>query len=140
MTTTRQPTAKATRKLIAFLPKLYAEGFTPVKEWHSGRLPDGNLKASWPEYDEAVERLVRAVVDDGWMDRNYHPEVAGEMVECASVIEAAIMPQLRARLTYLVRSERFGEGARSAMIRDGTVRRILERLSELEKDLKKSGS
>ncbi len=108
MTTTRQPTAKAIRKRIAFLPKLYAEEFTPVKEWHSGRLPDGNLKAPWPEYDKTVERFVRAVVDDGWMDRNYHPEIASEMVESDLSVEAATMPPLRALLTYFVRSERFG--------------------------------
>ena len=49
------------------------------------------------------------------------------------------MPHIRVLLTFVVGSERFEEGARSAMFSDGTVRWILERLSGLEQDLKKSG-
>lgn len=41
--------------LVSYLPKLYAEGFNPIKKWHGGNEnKDGSISFPWPEYDEVV--------------------------------------------------------------------------------------
>lgn len=53
----RAPTWQEIDELIAFLPLLYAEGFSPVRRWHGGTArPDGVITMPWPEYDERRSR------------------------------------------------------------------------------------
>ena len=56
MTGTGQTMSQEIRDLVAFLPELHQQGFTPVKRWHSCN-GDGTLCFPWPEYDELVEEI-----------------------------------------------------------------------------------
>mgnify|MGYP006315657893 CR=1 FL=1 len=47
-------------------------------------------------------------------------------------VRNATLDQIKTMLTYCVRGERFGEGHWAAMIEGGHVRRLLERLRELQ--------
>ena len=53
------------------------------------------------------------------------------MLEDEELVRAADLSQIRTMLTYCVRGERFGDGHWGAMIEQGHVRRLLERLKEI---------
>ncbi|MDE0407360.1 MAG: DUF6508 domain-containing protein [Alphaproteobacteria bacterium] len=132
MTRTPQPTAQDIRDLVAFLPKLYADGFTPIKSVHS-KDADGEIVAfPWPEYDQTVEDFLRVARRDCWIDRGYVPAEVAKLIESEEAIRQATLPQVRAMITYFVRGERFSDGHWGRMIEGGYVRRILERLAALE--------
>ena len=58
MTRTPQPTARDIENLLAFLPRLYAEGFTPIASWGGGeKEEDGAIVMPWPEYDGRRKRI-----------------------------------------------------------------------------------
>jgi len=129
---TRLPTAQEIEALVAYLPRLYAPGFVPVKQWHGGeRGPDGAIQMPWPEYDPLVEEFTRAAAAECWRDYGYHPEEAHRMFADEDFLKTAALPQVKTMLTYFVRGERFSDGHWGAMIESGQIRRLLERLAEL---------
>ena len=133
MTRTPQPTARDIENLLAFLPKLYAEGFTPIASWGGGeKMEDGAIVMPWPEYDDVVDEFMDCIRRDCWYDYGYVPEDAEKLIESEEAIKAATLPQIRAMLTYVLRGERFSDGWWGRMIEGGYVRRILERLAQLE--------
>lgn len=64
------------------------------------------------------------------MDFDYVPEEAGRMLEDRALVRQASLDQVRAMLTYCVRGQRFCDGQWCAMIEQGHVRRLPERLAE----------
>ena len=132
MTRTPQPTARDIENLLAFLPKLHVEGFTPIKSVHS-KDEDGEIVA-FPsaEYDEVVKEFMDQIRRDCWYDYGYVPADVEKFIESEEAIKAATLPQIRAMLTYVLRGERFNDGWWGRMIEGGYVRRILERLGALE--------
>ena len=65
------------------------------------------------------------------MDFDYVPQEAGRMLEDPALVRRASIDEIKAMLTYCVRGERFSEGHWGAMIEQGHVRRLLERLVEI---------
>lgn len=129
---TRMPTLQEINKLVAFLPRLYEEGFTPIKRWGGGTTSkDGVFTMPWPEYDEIVEEFFRTASTECWIDYNYRPEEACRMLENDDVLKTADLAQIKTMLTYCVRWERFCDGHWDEMIKGGHVRRLLQRLAEL---------
>ncbi|MCU0521759.1 MAG: DUF6508 domain-containing protein [Anaerolineae bacterium] len=129
---TRAPTVQEIEELVAFLPRLYAEGFTPFKQWHGGT-PDakGIIHMPYPEYHELVDEFLRALSNECWRDYDYRPEVAGSMLADEAAVKAASLDEIKSMLTYFVRGERFSDGHWGALIEGGHVRRLLERLAKL---------
>jgi len=128
----RLPPRRAIDELIAFLPRLTADGFAPVREWGGGeKQADGAYVMPWPVYEEVVKELFEAAGKDCWMDFGYVPEEAGHMLEDRALVRHASLGQVKTMLTYCVRGERFCDGHWGAMIEQGHVRRLLERLAEL---------
>jgi len=57
----RLPPRREIDELIAFLPRLTADGFAPVREWGGGeKQADGAYVMPWPVYDEVVKELFEA--------------------------------------------------------------------------------
>jgi len=128
---TQFPTSQNIEELISFLPKLYAEGFTPIKRWGGGtENEDGSFSIPWPEYDEVVYDFFRVASKECWQDYGYHPEEAGQMLGDEDIVKAADLDQIKTMLTYCVRGERFCDGHWGVMIEGGYVRRLLQRLAE----------
>ena len=127
MTKTRRPTLRQIRELVAFLPQLYPEGFTPIKRWHTHN-KDGGLCFPWPEYDELVKKFFQAASGEWWCDHTYDPDKAGLMLENEGAIKTATLSHVKTMLTYCVRGERFCDGHWGRMITEGHIRRLLERL------------
>ena len=134
MTRTRQPTARDVEALLAFLPRLYADGFRPVANWSGGEKEDGALVMPGPDYDGTVREFIDVIRHECWIDYDYDPRVVEKLIESEDAIRSATLPQIRAMLTYVLRGERFCDGHWGHMIEGGYVRRILERLSEIEKE------
>jgi hypothetical protein len=128
---TKIPTLQEIEELVAFLPRLYAEGLTPIKRWGGGIDDDGILNIPWPEYDEIVDVFFQVASGECWTDYEYRPEEAGRMLMNHDAIKTADLAQIKTMLTFCVSGERFCSGHWGVMIEAGHVRRLLERLAEL---------
>lgn len=128
----RRPTREEIDELVAFLPKLYAADFVPVRRWAGGeKQPDGSITMPWPEYADAVKKFFRAASAPCWNDPDYSPDSAGELLRNETAVSNADLDTIKTLLTFCVRGERFCDGHWAAMIEEGHVRRLLERLAEI---------
>ncbi|HAY84033.1 MAG TPA: hypothetical protein DCY42_03650 [Chloroflexi bacterium] len=122
------PTKADIEELLAFLPRLFAEGFQPVEKWYINTDP---LSFPYPIYHPAVTAFIAVASKNVWCDYNYEPSQAYRMLEDPDQVAAASLSQIRTMLTYIVRGERFCDGHWAAMVEHGYLQRLLERLSEL---------
>ena len=129
------PTFQDIEELTAFLPRLYAEGFSPIDNWGGGeKHQDGSLSMPYPNYNSVVEEFFRLVSSAGWLDYAYDPEQAYEMLKDESRVKTASLSQIKTMLTFCVRGERFSDGHWGTMIEKGYIRRLLERLNEIKSE------
>jgi hypothetical protein len=132
MKKSRPPTPQEIEALTAFLPRLYAEGFSPVTNWEGGKGKDGVYRLPYPNYNKLVEEFFYAVAGEGWIDYEYNPEQAYQMLKDESLIKTASLSQIKTMLTFCLRGERFSDGHWAQMIEEGHIRRLLERLNEIK--------
>ena len=133
MTKSRLPTSNEIAELVAFLPRLYAEGFEPVDCWMGGgQDANGVFSLPWPEYNQVVTDFMHVAGRSCWLDFEYDPEVAHQMLLNDDVIRSASLAQVKTMLTFCVRGERFSDGHWAEMIESGYIRRLLERLIVLQ--------
>ncbi len=129
----RTPTLQEIEALVAFRPQLYAEGFTPIVRWGGGtKEPNSAITMPWPEYNPAVTQFFAVASQPCWCDYSYRPDEAGRMLEDPSVVANASLAQIKTMLTFCVRGERFCDGHWAAMIEQGHIRRLLQRLEVLQ--------
>jgi hypothetical protein len=123
-------------ELTAYLPRLYAEGFSPIIKWEGGeKLKDGSFTMPYPSYNPLVEEFFRYVASS-WLDYEYDPEQAYQMLKDEHAINTASLAQIKTMLTFCVRGERFSDGHWAAMIEKGYIRRVLERLNQIKLELR----
>lgn len=133
MTQTRPPTAQEIETLTAYLPRLYAQGFSPIERWRGGeKQKDGSFTLPYPDYNPLVQEFFRAISNGGWLDTSYNPEQAYQMLKDENLVKTASLDQIRSMLTFCVRGERFSDGHWAEMIEKGYIRRLLERLEEIK--------
>ena len=135
MKTIRQPTFQEIEALTAFLPRLYAEGFSPVTSWDGGKQEDGSFSLPYPHYHSLVQEFFHAVAGDSWVDYEYNPEQAYQMIKDENLVKIASLSQIKTMLTFCLRGERFSDGHWAQMIEAGYIRRLLERLDEIKSEL-----
>jgi hypothetical protein len=137
MKKTPLPTLQDIEALTAFLPRLYAEGFSPVLRWEGGeKLKDGSFTLAYPKYDPLVEEFFNAV-RGSWIDYEYNPEQAYQMLKDEKAVKAAALSEIKNMLTFCARGERFSDGHWATMIEKGYIRRLLERLNEIKAEITK---
>jgi hypothetical protein len=130
---TPPPTDAELAELIAYLPRLYAPGFMPILRWGGGkRTADGALTMPYPVYDALVDAFFGLAAQPCWCDYGYNPLEAQRMIADAAFIRRATLDQIKTMLTYCVRGERFCDGHWGAMIEQGVIRVLLERLGEIQ--------
>jgi len=139
MNNVQLPSLQEIETLTAFLPRLYAEGYSPVIKWNGGKQKDGNFTMPYPDYDPLVEEFYRTVSGGGWLDYEYNPEQAYRMIQNENLIKTASLSQIKTMLTFCVRGERFSDGHWAEMIEKGYIRRLLERLNVIAEQLKSTG-
>ena len=125
------PTVKEIEALTVYLPRLYAEAFSPVLSWEGGNQKDGTFTLPYPNYHPLVEEFFREV-SSAWLDYEYNPEEAHQMLKDENFIKTASLEQIKTMLTFCVRGERFSDGHWSEMIEKGYIRRLLERLNKIK--------
>lgn len=136
MKKTSLPTLQDIEELTSFLPRLYADGFSPFDSWSGGeKLKDGSHSLAYPNYNSVVEEFFNAV-RGAWLDYEYNPEQAYQMLKDEQAVKAASLLQIKSMLTFCVRGERFSDGHWGAMIEKGYIRRLLERLIEIKAEYK----
>ncbi|HSK67204.1 MAG TPA: DUF6508 domain-containing protein [Anaerolineales bacterium] len=133
----RQPSLQDIETLTAYLPRLYAPGFSAVVKWEGGKNKDGTYAMPYPTYDPLVDEFFRAVSGGGWLDYDYNPEQAWKMIKDESLIRTASIVQIRSMLTFCVRGERFSGGHWEQMIQEGHIRRLLERLNVIKSEIQR---
>lgn len=112
---------------MAFLPRLYTEGFEPIIGYYGG-VYNGDEIYIYPRpmYHDLVDEFVDFVnAQDCWRVADY----------LATVGNAALQ-EVQAMMTFFLQGEKFCDGFWDGMIKDGHVHRLLERLSEIEQELK----
>ena len=134
MENSRPPSLQEIEALTAFLPKLYAEGFSPVINWEGGKQKDGTYQLPYPHYHSLVQEFFHAVAGEVWIDYEYNPEQAYQMIKDENLIRTASLPQIKTMLTFCLRGERFSDGHWAQMIEEGYIRRLLERLNEIKSE------
>jgi hypothetical protein len=131
----RLPTLQEIEDLTAFLPRLYAEGFSPIVSWGGGaKQKDGSISVPYPNYHSLVEEFFRLVSSGGWLDYEYDPEQAYQMLKDENLNKTASLSQIKTMLTFCVRGERFSDGHWGEMIEKGYIRRLLERLNKTKSE------
>src|SRR5688500_20401257 len=134
MKQTPLPNLQDIEKLTAFLPRLYAEGFSPVLSWGGGeKLKDDSFTLPYPNYNPLVEEFFEHV-SSSWLDYEYNPEQAYQMLKDEQAVRTASLAQIKTMLTFCVRGERFSDGHWAEMIEKGYIRRLLERLNEIKSE------
>jgi hypothetical protein len=133
---TPPPAVQEIEELTAFLPQLYAEGFSPIIKWEGGKQKDGSFLLSYPDYHPVVEEFYQHI-QGNWIDYEYNPEQAYEMLKDEHRVKTASLQQVKSMLTFCKRGERFSDGHWADMIEKGYIRRLLERLNEIKSDLAK---
>lgn len=133
MKNTSLPTRQDIGQLTAFLPRLYAEGFSPVICWEGGKQEDGSFTLPYPKYDPLVEEFFQRI-QGNWIDYEYNPEQAYAMLKNEELVKTASLHQVKSMLTFCKRGERFSDGHWAEMIEKGYIRQLLERLNELKSD------
>ena len=134
MKKSRPPTLQEIEALTAFLPQLYAEGFSPVTKWEGGKRKDGSYTMPYPAYNKVVEEFYYTLGSEAWLDYEYNPGQAYRMLKDENLIRTASLSQVRTMLTFCVRGERFSDGHWAEMIEKGYIRRLLERLNEIKSE------
>lgn len=133
MKKSRPPTFQEIEALTAFLPQLYADGFSPVTRWEGGeKRKDGSYTMPYPTYNKVVEEFYYTLGSEAWIDYEYNPEQAYRMLKDETLIKTASLPQIRTMLTFCLRGERFSDGHWGEMIEKGHIRRLLERLNAIK--------
>ena len=132
MNKSRLPTLEEIEMLVSYLPRLYAEGFSPVNKWSGGKQNDGSMTLPYPEYHPLVHEFFDHIASDGWLDYKYNPEQASAMIRDANAIKTASLEQIQTMLTFCIRGERFSDGHWGEMIEKGYIRQLLERLNEIK--------
>ena len=129
------PTLQDIEELTAYLPRLYAEGFSPTDSWSGGeKLKDGSYFMPYPNYNPVVEEFFRKV-SGSWLDYEYNPDQAYQMLKDKQAVKNASLAQIKTMLTFCVRGERFSDGHWATMIEKGYIRRVLERLNEIKLEM-----
>ncbi|HUE99431.1 MAG TPA: DUF6508 domain-containing protein [Anaerolineales bacterium] len=129
------PTLQDIEELTAFLPRLYADGFSPIVKWEGGeKRKDGSFTVPYPSYNPVVEEFFNAV-RGAWIDYEYNPELAYQMLRDEQAVRTASLSQIKSMLTFCVRGERFSDGHWGAMLENGYIRQLLERLNEIKTEL-----
>lgn len=129
------PTLQDIEELTAYLPRLYAEGFSPTDSWGGGeKLKDGSYSMPYPNYNPVVEEFFH-IVSGAWLDYECDPEQAYQMLRDEQAVKTASLAQIKTMLTFCVHGERFSDGHWATMIEKGYIRRLLERLNEIKLEM-----
>lgn len=119
-----EPERADVEQLLRFRALLYPGGIA-IKTYE---VREGTY---WPDYHAVVMQFYEQAGKDCWTDVHYLRHGGDAMLKNPSCIAQADLAQLKSLLTYCVRGERFCDGHWGAMIEQGHVLGLLDRLAVL---------
>ena len=123
-------------RLLQYLPLFAGPPEALRVEWEGGtENEDGSLVFPFPRYPDAVLAFIAEAGRPWWSDYDYEPAAARRMVDEEGFIAAADLDQVKTMLTFCVRGERFCDGHWQALIEDGTLLALLQRVRTLRAEL-----
>ncbi|MBL8865586.1 MAG: hypothetical protein JNK93_08490 [Planctomycetia bacterium] len=124
-------------ELLRFLPAFGTPGPNTEPEWHGldQEPEDGVFTLPYPTYPTEVVEFFHLAEQDCWCDFGYDPVRADAMIRDDAAIASASLAQIKSMLTSCVRGERFCDGYRGRMVREGRIGAILRRLSQLRDEV-----
>ncbi|MBX3397230.1 MAG: hypothetical protein KF873_00700 [Gemmataceae bacterium] len=124
-------------ELLRFLPAFGTPGPGTEPEWHGlvQDPEDGMFTLPYPTYPIVVVEFFHLAKQEWWCDFNYDPVQADAMIRDDAAIASASLAQIKSMLTSCVRGERFCDGYRGRMVREGRIGAILRRLSQLRDEV-----
>ncbi len=108
-------------RLLAFLPAFEQ----PNREFITG------WSGLQPHYAPDVAAFFRLLADPIWMDTSYQPALAAKQILDDAFIAQADLSAIKAMFTYCVRGERFSDGFRGGLLKNGRIQALLQRLQRL---------
>lgn len=128
----RRLTLERIDRLLAYLPLFEGPGDERTVHWNVGAEGDpGCIVMPYPTYPDAVIAFFEEAGKPWWSDYQYKPREAGRMLADEERIAQADLEHLKTMLTYCVRGERFCDGHWEAMIDQGRILSLLQRLAVL---------
>lgn len=121
------PSAQAFADLIQKGRILTLPGYKPILRWEGAPGP-----LEHPVYDAAVESFTEVIMRGGWIDSDYQPSTVAKWLSDPAGIASGNLAKMRSMLTYFLRGERFADGHWAAMIENGQLAAILNRLEDLQ--------
>lgn len=123
-------------RLLTFLPLLYSKREEPLWKTQSGAVQEeGARRFPWIEYGPVVLAFFMEAGRPVWADYSYDGERARAKLEDPEAVRGADLAQVREMLTFCARGERFADGFWAAVVEEGKVRRLLERIAVLKDEL-----
>ncbi|MDU8360739.1 DUF6508 domain-containing protein [Pseudomonas syringae group sp. J309-1] len=116
------PQAADMDELLAWRPRLYPRGVA---------IKTHVLEDRWPAYFDVVNDFYRILEKECWTDIDYMKHGAAIMLKDEAYIARASLGDIQTMLTLCLRGERFCDGHHGAVIRDGYVLNVLNRLAVL---------
>lgn len=131
ITTHNEITVERINQLLVFLPLLDVPERS-FAHWKTINDEGETLSLPYFVYDEDVERFFRCAAQSWWIDDDYLPRTAAAMLDDIKIIEAANLDEIKIMLTYCVRVEKFYDGGRETLLKEGKIVALLKRLSKLK--------
>ena len=133
---TPYPTHSEIDELLSFLPKLKDKNFNAVKNIRGGEKDaNGIIHIGFPEYHKTVIEFFKVASKECWSDYDYLSKNNKQMLTEDGFVESANIDQIKTMLTFCQRGERFCDGQWEAMIEEGFILRILERLDVIRDEV-----
>ena len=121
--------SKKIKELTDFLGLLYDENIELSKPYPNADMSD-MISGTFYKYHPSVLTFFELVSQEHWKDYKYVDNFSEEMVGPGKIEEASIN-QLKTILTWCDRTERFFEGHWEYVIKIDVIKRVLNRLIQL---------
>ena len=122
--------SKTIKELTDFLPIIYDDKIEVAKGPKKG---EADLFGGYHIYHPSIEKFFELASQQYWQDYQYVENFSYQMIEQGE-IEKASINQLKTILTWCNRVERFNEGHWEYVIKDDVIKRVLNRLIQINEN------
>lgn len=88
----------------------------------------------YPEYPDEINNLITAMSQDFWIDYGYTDKSVADWLENDQKMQIVTVDELKSIITFLVRKERFVSGYWITMLKNGYMKKVVDRLLILRED------
>lgn len=132
MTTRKSmPSPKDIARLICIHSTMQAQGIFQNVRPKASAQTNHVIDLAGPDYSEAFNRFRMEICTPFWTDKSYSRHACAKRLRSQKMVEKCTLADLRKLLTYCWRSDRFCTGFLEAKVTDGSICRLVARLSKI---------